>query len=207
MNINALLEEETGELEDLIEGWKIDRDKKIISDGKDVYEYLELKRFGDWYKVMNHNGVGFIFPNTRGIYKIKEEYQDYAIVENNGLRVVNLKTMAVSGAYDGVYVSEVNNGVVCIAIWDKGKARIAKLGSEEMRSSLYDDIWDLNSSDGVFYFAAEERKKRMVVLFDGKREIKSEMFDEVVIKKFENGVLYFKGKKGNKWIKGSISIN
>jgi len=76
-----------------------------------------------------------------------------------------------------------------------------------MRSSLYDDIWDLNSSNGVFYFAAEERGKRMVVLFDGNHEIKSNTFDEVVIEKFENGVLYFKGRKGNKWVKDSISIN
>ena len=106
MNINALLEEETGELEDLIDGWKIDRDKRIISDGKDTYEYLELERFGDWYKVITNSWVGFIFPNLQGVYKVRKEKRDYAIVENNGLRVVNLKTMAVSSAYDGVYVSK-----------------------------------------------------------------------------------------------------
>ncbi|MCD6547225.1 MAG: hypothetical protein J7K22_01585 [Nanoarchaeota archaeon] len=209
MNINVLIEQsEVSQLETLIEGWKIDEVNKIVWDGKDGYSYLKIERFGKGYKISTMGYAGFIFPNLKGIYKIKEEKDGYAIVENNGMGIVNLKTMTVSSSYDKVYVFEVNNGVAFIEAREKNKKRIVRLGSEEVKSGLYDDIRGLKVSNGVAYgICIEGWYKKRVIMLSEDGEKKSMLYDDissiwwdinVELLTVDGGIVCFKAKEGDK---------
>ncbi|MCD6546969.1 MAG: hypothetical protein J7K22_00225, partial [Nanoarchaeota archaeon] len=198
LNINALLEEETGELEDLIEGWKIDRDKGIISNGKDTYEYLELEKFGDWYKVMNHNGEGFILPNTPDVFRVNEEQENYAILEKEGKKfVANLEGKVLSSEYNDVLKLQIEDGVAYFEAREGDKWRVVRLDGGEVKSGLYDWVDILKVKDGVAYFEAREGDKQRVVRLDG-GEVKSGLYNSIWNFQVKDGVAYYATKDGDK---------
>jgi len=202
LNINALLEEETGELEDLIEGWKIDRDKGIISNGKDTYEYLELEKFGDWYKVMNHNGEGFILPNTPDVFRVNEEQENYAILEKEGKKfVANLEGKVLSSEYNDVLKLQIEDGVAYFAAEEGDKQRVVRLDGGEVKSGLYNSIWNFQVKDGVAYYATKDGDKERVIKFNGVQEKKSSLYDKIELLwglKIVSGVVGFVAKEGKK---------
>ncbi|MCD6547226.1 MAG: hypothetical protein J7K22_01590 [Nanoarchaeota archaeon] len=207
MNINVLLEEKTN-LEDLIEGWKINSSQKIVSDGKGVYEYLELERFGNGYKVITNGWVGFIFPNIPGIAKLRKIEEDYAIFKVNDKEyVVNIKEKVLSSGYDWVENVNSKNGVVGFVGREGDKQRVVILSKNgEAISKLRDFIsvhlncFDLG--DNMIAFRAREENNYMIVLFDGKEEKESMLYDNVSSPLLKNGIAAFIAteKDGNKII-------
>jgi len=73
LDINALFSRET-RLETLVDGWYLDKENKVIYDFKcGRYPYSKIEKLAKGCRVINDDWAGFIFPNTPGVFKIKEE--------------------------------------------------------------------------------------------------------------------------------------
>ena len=203
MDINALIQQsEQRRLEDLIEGWKVDWDNKRISDERNTYEYLELERFGDWYKVITNSWVGFIFPNLQGVYKVRKEKRDYAIVENNEVRIINFKTAKISDAYDDIEKHSIfrDGEVLAFEAREGDKRRVVILSKNEAKSELFDKVWIVGIENNLVAFIRKNKENYKVVLFDGKNKMESEQHELVYALEtgFKHGVVYYTTKDEDK---------
>ena len=211
MNINALLEEKTKvNLEELIEGWKIDKDKKIIldSNGK-IYPYIHLEKFDIGYKVCGGSWIKFIFPRENTVF---EEIRDFirndkiiAFVENKESKrrccLISKDNVVKSRLYHDAGDLRVDNNVVYfVGIEGVAKERVIKLSEDgESRSSSYEGIINLIVENGVACFLASKNGFFAVNLFDGKREMTHGFYDHISDLKYKDGIAAFVGMEHSKW--------
>ncbi|MCD6547804.1 MAG: hypothetical protein J7K22_04605 [Nanoarchaeota archaeon] len=198
MDINALFSRET-RLETLVDGWYLDKENKVIYDFKcGRYPYSKIEKLAKGCRVINDDWAGFIFPNTPGVFKIKEEKEGYAIVENNGLHVINLETMVVSSSsVDEIILNfkehdeiQCKDGIVAFVGVENNKERVILLKNEEAKSREYNHIPFLCLHKGIAYFTIRDEERSRIALFDGKEEIMGVSYKYAIPEVEGNKVLF-----------------
>jgi len=157
------------QLEEILDGWKINRAKKILYDGRNSYEYLDIWKLGNVYKVKTIDGGGFIFPNTPGIFELLKGKDNFTFVilrKDDKKFFGNLKKGLITSGYDGVRNCYVANNTIYARIKQEDKWLLIKLDEKEIKSKLYDEIFRWKVTPEAVYLEVHQDEKAILVKLD-----------------------------------------
>ena len=145
-------------LEEIIEGWKVDPERKILYDSSgNVYEFHEITRRGDLAEIVMRGGnKGIILSGEPGIYHVKDILDGYYLLKKlgKGERLVSIDGRVRGRLYESFSSRKILDGKVYAVVRNRndGSWRIVKIDKEgETRSSVYEEIKQFEIKDAIVY--------------------------------------------------------